>query len=55
MEIFLLNVLGSAAVAAVVVVGAMSNRLSKELAGSAYGRLDSRQEQQVRTFFRLRP
>jgi len=44
MEIFLLNVMGSAAVASAVLAGAMSNRLSKELAGAARDHSDPNQE-----------
>ncbi len=52
MEIFLLNVMGSAAVASAILAGAISSRLSKELAGSARGGSDSCSEKPARSVFR---
>jgi len=55
MEILLLNVIGSAAVASAIIAGAMSTRLSKELAGSAHDRSDSGRGKPVRGVFKVRP
>jgi hypothetical protein len=53
MEMFLLNVMGSAAVASAIVVGAMTNRLSKELAGLAHNCRNSYLEKPDRNLPRL--
>jgi hypothetical protein len=54
-EIFLLNVMGSAAVASAVVAGAMSRRLSSELAGLDHSRAASCREKPGRNHFKLWP
>jgi hypothetical protein len=40
MEVFLLNVMGSAAVASAVIAGLMSTRLSREIAHACDSRLE---------------
>jgi hypothetical protein len=40
MEVFLLNLMGSAAVASAVIVGVMTTRLSREIACSSDSRLE---------------
>jgi hypothetical protein len=41
MEVFLLNVMGSAAVASAVIAGLMTTRLSREIARTGNRRLES--------------
>lgn len=47
MEVFLLNVMGSAALASAVIAGIMTSRLSREIAGSADSPLDPAQDDSV--------